>query len=109
LLETFMVQLARGVPDLSDPVRQHVVYSEHGVFVARVDLCWPELGVFIELDGQQHRFQPVYDSSRETAVVAATGWLCGRFTWDEVVRTPTSSRRRLAGVIDQAVRRPLAS
>ena len=67
--------LARDVPGLPPPVRQYTVYDEHGEFVARVDLCWPELGLFIELDGQHHPGQPVYDARRETAVVAATGWL----------------------------------
>lgn len=105
LLETLMVQLARLVPGLSDPTRQFIVLNEHGEFVARVDLCWPELGVFIELDGQHHTDQPVHDASRETAVIAATGWLVGRFTWDEVTRTPRTTARRLAGIVEQARRR----
>lgn len=108
-LETLMVQLARTVPDLPPPVRQYDVYDEHGVLVARVDLAWPELGIFIELDGEHHLLQPVYDANRETAVVAATGWLCGRFTWTEVVVHPRATGRRLARVADQARRRPLVS
>src|SRR3954454_14910020 len=51
LLETLMVQLARTVPGLGPPVRQFEVFDEHGQFVARVDLAWPELGLFVELDG----------------------------------------------------------
>ena len=90
LLETLMVQLVRTVPGLPEPVRQ----LEVGF--ARVDLAWPGLGLFVELDGQQHKDQPLYDARRETAVVAATGWLCGRFTWTEVVRCPRSTARRLA-------------
>jgi hypothetical protein len=108
LLETLMVQLARVIPGLPPPIRQYTVYDEHGQVVARVDLAWPELGLFIELDGQHHIGQPVYDASRETAVVAATGWLCGRFTWDEIVRRPRTTGRRLAKLVDQARRRPLA-
>jgi hypothetical protein len=46
-------------------------------------------------------------SRRETAVVAATGWLCGRFTWHEVVRIPVTTTRRLAALLAQAHRRPL--
>jgi hypothetical protein len=107
MLETLMVQLARTIPGLPPPVRQYRVYDEHGQFVARVDLCWPELGLFVELDGQQHKDQPVYDARRETAVVAATGWLCGRFTWREVVHLPIVTARRLAAVAEQARRRPL--
>ena len=102
LLETLMVQLARRIPGLPDPARQVEVGT------ARVDLAWPSLGLFVELDGQQHKDQPVYDARRETAVVAATGWLCGRFTWTEVVRVPASTARRLAALADQARQRPIA-
>lgn len=103
LLETLMVQLIRTVPGLPEPVRQLWIDAAG----ARLDLAWPNLGLFIELDGQHHKDQPVYDARRETAVVAATGWLCGRFTWTEVVHLPTSTARRLAGLADQARRRPL--
>ena len=106
LLETLAVQLARTVPDLPEPVRQYVVYKD-GVFVARVDLAWPGLGLFLELDGQQHEGQPVYDARRETAVVAATGWLCGRFTWHEIVAIPRTTGRRLAELAEQCRHRPL--
>jgi hypothetical protein len=109
LLETFMVQLARGVPDLDDPVRQYVVRDSHDQFVARVDLAWPDPGLFTELDGQQHKDQPVYDARRETAVVATTGWLPGRFTWTEVTRYPRSTARRLAALAQQAGRRRLGA
>jgi hypothetical protein len=102
LLETLMVQLARTVPGLPDPVRQLWIEAAR----ARLDLAWPELGLFVELDGQHHKDQPVYDARRETAVVAATGWLCGRFTWTEVVHLPTSTARRLAALAEQARRRP---
>jgi hypothetical protein len=108
LLETLMVQFARDIPGLPPPVRQFTVYDEHGDFVARVDLCWPELGLFIELDGQHHPGQPIYDARRETAVVAATGWLVGRFTWYEVVHVPRATARRLAALVHQARRRPMA-
>jgi very-short-patch-repair endonuclease len=105
LLETLMVQLARTVPGLPDPVRQLVVGEAH----ARLDLAWPDLGLFVELDGQHHQDQPVYDARRETAVVATTGWLCGRFTWTEVTRVPHATARRLAALAEQSRRRPFAS
>ncbi|MDQ6927071.1 MAG: DUF559 domain-containing protein [Actinomycetota bacterium] len=109
LLETLMVQLARIVPNLPEPVRQLEIYDEYGNFVARVDLAWPELGLFAELDGQQHKGQPVYDANRETRVVAATGWLCGRFSWHEVRRVPVVTARRLGELAGQCRRRPLVS
>jgi very-short-patch-repair endonuclease len=108
LLETLFVQLARTVEGVADPVRQHVITTtEAGVFVARVDLCWPEIGLFVELDGRQHAGQPVYDARRETAVVAATGWLCGRFTWYEVTRIPRATAHRVGSLVEQARRRPV--
>jgi hypothetical protein len=108
LLETLFLQLARTVPTLGELDRQVEVLDGHGGFVARVDLAKRDLGLFFELDGQHHLDQPVYDASRETAVVAATGWLCGRFTWREVTRTPRTTTRRLEGVAGQAARRPYA-
>ena len=105
LLETIAVQVARTVPGLEVMTRQHEVYSRPGLFVARVDLCVPELGVFFELDGQHHAGQPVYDVARETAVVGATGWLPGRFTWYELVHVPRSSARRMGDIVWQAGRR----
>jgi len=109
LLETLMVQLVRGVDGLPDPIRQHELFGDHGSFVARVDLAWPELGLFVELDGQHHAGQPIHDARRETAIVAATGWLPGRFTWHEVVRVPRSTARRVAALAKQARGRALAS
>ena len=107
LLETLFVQMARHVEGLPPPQRQVEVRNRYGDFVAFLDTAWTDLGVFNELDGQQHKNQPVYDASRETSVVEATGWLCGRFTWHEVVNLPVRTARKLAGVIDQARRRPL--
>jgi very-short-patch-repair endonuclease len=104
-----MVQLARTIDGLPPPTRQFVVFDAHGEFVARVDLCWPDLGHFIELDGQHHKGQPIYDARRETAVVAATGWLCGRFTWYEVVHLAVVTARRLRELAYQARRRPVVA
>ena len=104
ILETFTVQLAREDPEIGPLTRQYVVHDENGIFVAQLDLSRPNDGFFLELDGQQHKDQPVYDSTRETAVVAATGWLPGRFTWTEVTRFPTPTRRRMLNVIRQARR-----
>jgi very-short-patch-repair endonuclease len=99
LLETLMVQLIRKYSRLPEPTRQHVVVDRYGDFVARVDLAWPELGVFIELDGEHHKSQPRYDARRETAVVATTGWLPARFTWTEVTRIPELTARRLIDIV----------
>jgi len=107
LLETLMVQLIRRLTGLPEPQRQVEIYDRYGNFVARVDLAWPELGIFIELDGQGHKDQPVYDAFRETAVVIATGWLVGRFTWNQVVYNARITARQLEDLHGQARRRPL--
>lgn len=99
LLETLAVQLFRRDPSIPTPVRQFAVYDEHGTFVGRPDLCWPALGVFLELDGQQHIGQPVYDAVRQTNITAATGWRCGRLTGDEVHEWPESTLRRIANLV----------
>jgi len=103
LLETLMIQLVRPVPELGEPVRQLRIGSMF------LDQSWPPIGMFFELDGEQHQGQPVYDARRETAIVAATGWLCGRFTWTEVVRVPSSTVRRARAIAAQARLRPLTT
>jgi len=96
----------RTVPDVGVPERQLEVRNRYGEFVAFVDLSLPPIGVFFELDGQQHLGQPEYDAVRETAVVAATGWLCGRFTWNDLHRRRQQTRRRVAELAAQGRRRP---
>lgn len=108
ILETWFVQIARRVPGLAPPVRQFVVYNSDRVFVARVDLAWPELGIFIELDSRRHDFEQTYDATRETRVVAATGWLCGRFRYRQVERNPRWCANQLQQLVEQAARRPVA-
>ena len=105
LMETLALQLARPIPLLGELTRQHEVRTRDDVFVARLDLAALDIGLFFELDGQQHQDQPVYDARRETAVVAATGMLPGRFTWHEITRIPRATQRRMAEVADQAARR----
>lgn len=105
LLETLAVQMCRTNSSIPEPVRQHEVVDGGG-FRSHLDLSWPDLGGFSELDGEGHLLQPVYDANRETRVVAATGWLCARLTWTEVRSVPRTTARRLASVLDQARRRP---
>ncbi len=102
VLETMMVQLMRCDPRLQIPTRQLEIYNRYARFEARVDLAVPELGIFFELDGQQHKDQPVYDANRQTRVIAATGWLVGRFTWDEVVCHPRATLRRIVDLFEMS-------
>jgi very-short-patch-repair endonuclease len=56
--------------------------------------------VFLELDGEQHKDQPRYDATRQTAVIATTRWLVGRYTWTDIVRNPTPTLRSIAKLLN---------
>lgn len=107
LLETHFVQLRRLVQGSTEPLRQVEIRNDAGNLVAIVDFAWPELGIFIELDGQHHADQPVHDARRETNVIAVTGWLVARFTWTEIVHYRKSTARQLAQLLAQATARPV--
>lgn len=104
LLETLAIQLFRDA-GLPTPMRQVTVFNRHGTFVARVDLAWPELGVFVELDGQGHKGQPVYDASRQNRVAGATGWLVARFTRKQITRNGKTSVLEVLDLFEQAALR----
>lgn len=67
-----MVLVHAGLP----PVPQHVVRTDDGSFVARVDLAYPELRIAIEYDGLWHADSDQFrkDRRRLNALVAA-GWV----------------------------------
>jgi hypothetical protein len=99
LLETLAVQLIRLDPSIPTPVRQFEIYDEHGNFVGRPDLCWPELGIFLELDGQGHKDQPVYDANRQNRIIIKTGWRPCRLTWTQVHDHPEATLRDIAALV----------
>ncbi len=81
-----------GIPA---PTPQVEVYDERGRLVARVDLAWPEHGVFLEFDGREKYFKYRRDNEtldqfilrekrREEIVCAITGWTCIRVTWADL-------------------------
>jgi very-short-patch-repair endonuclease len=84
-----------GLPKL---IRQHVVRDERGVFVARVDLAYPDKRLYIEFDGSQHADprQRKTDLDRQNRL-SALGWRPLRFI-DTDLRTLTaiSSKVRAA-------------
>jgi hypothetical protein len=67
-----MVLTLAGLP----PVPQHVVRTDDGTFVARVDLAYPDLRIAIEYDGLWHADGEQFrkDRRRLNALVAA-GWI----------------------------------
>jgi hypothetical protein len=99
LLETLAVQLIRLDPSIPMPTRQFAIYDDDGNFVGRPDLCWPELGIFLELDGEGHKNQPVYDAVRQTRITSKTRWLVGRLTWTQVHDFPEATLRDIAALV----------
>jgi len=67
-----VVLVKAGLPR---PVTQYMVLTEDGMFVARVDLAWPEFRVIVEYDGSYHDDprQVARDRARINALRAA-GW-----------------------------------
>lgn len=82
---------------LPAPIPNYSVRDECGVEVARVDLAWPELGVFLEFDGKvkyesrRREGESVVDcvlreKQRESMICELTGWRCIRITWGDLYR-----------------------
>jgi very-short-patch-repair endonuclease len=102
--ETQFIQLARTV-EVDPFVRQYRVYRD-GRCVAALDLCWPHLGLFIEIDGRWHD-QPAagpYDRHRQNEVVDLLGWRPLRFGTDDILVRPNYTARRLERSFQQALR-----
>ena len=88
-LETRMIQLLRDV-DVPEPARQHPVGSYF------LDLAFPEVGLFIELDGRASHEQPtalLSDRHRQNSVVWLGEWTPLRYTWRDVVEHPLQTAR----------------
>ncbi|HEY8057129.1 MAG TPA: hypothetical protein VID94_00190 [Acidimicrobiales bacterium] len=74
---------------LGKPVLQHEVYDEHGQFVARVDLAYPERLVGIELDGRRHIEDGAFERDpRRRNRLTALGWCMYHYTWRHYVDHP---------------------
>lgn len=100
LLETLAIQLFREDARIPTPARQVDITHPNGRFVARVDLAFPQCGVFIELDGAWHNDQPTYDANRQTRVSAVTGWKVGRFTWDDITQRRNHTLRQMVALLN---------
>jgi very-short-patch-repair endonuclease len=105
VLETIAVQLIRQDSRLPTPTRQVEVLRAFGLRPAYVDLAWPQHGVFLELDGEQHKDQPRYDATRQTAVIATTGWLVGRYAWTDIVHHSQPTLRSIGTLFETAKKR----
>lgn len=100
---------AQGLPA---PVVNHEIVDADGRVVARVDLAWPELGVYAEFDGalkygrllragESVKDAVVREQRREEMIDRITGWSCVRVVWadlDRPVETADRIRARFRSV-----------
>jgi very-short-patch-repair endonuclease len=95
-----MIQLLRAV-DVPDPARQFPVGDN-----IRLDLAFPDAGLFIEIDGRTSHDRPealLYDRHRQNAVVAHLGWNPLRYTWDDITSRPGWTARDVERCYHQAL------
>lgn len=80
---------------LPPPQVNYEIRDARGRVVARVDLAWPELGIFIEFDGREKYLRwarpgesaadvVLREKRREELVVGLTGWRCLRVVWADL-------------------------
>ena len=104
-LETRYIQLLRTI-DIPSPVRQYRVMDDKHHVLGRLDLCWPEARLWVELDGKAWHDCPdaLYrDRQRQNDIVGELQWSPLRFTWRDVVsdasataaQTERTYRRRM--------------
>jgi very-short-patch-repair endonuclease len=100
--ETQFVQLARTVD--VDPFERQFPVWRNGKVVAALDLAWPHLGVFIEIDGKWHDGPEAgdYDRHRQNIVVEELGWRPFRFGSDDILRRPRYTARDLEAKFQRA-------
>lgn len=101
LLERRFLDLVhrQGLPPVSI---QHEVWHA-GRFVARVDACYPERKLAIEVDGFAHHSSPEAfqrDRERQNRLVAL-GWTVLRFTWHDIVNRPAEVAQQIAAAINR--------
>ena len=88
---------------LPPPVPQFEILHQ-GQLLARLDLAWPELGVWLEFDGAvkyRDRWREgdspedvvLREKRREDLIRRLTGWRCIRVTWDELADPARLARK----------------
>jgi hypothetical protein len=89
---------------LPAPIPNHPILDAHGREIARVDLAWPALGVFLEFDGRvkyEERLRAgesvtdcvIREKERESRICELTGWRCIRIVWSDLHRPAETAAR----------------
>lgn len=59
-----------------EPELNREVFDERGTFLGRVDMCWPQLRIALEYDGDHHREREVFrHDQRRANGFAVSGWI----------------------------------
>jgi hypothetical protein len=110
----FYVFFRQGLPR---PTPQYDVRDASGVVVARLDFAWPELGVWVEVDGRikydelRRAGETAVDvlmreKRREALVSEITGWVCVRITWADLAH-PERVASGIRSAFARSSRRPM--
>lgn len=83
---------------------QYVIFDHGGVFVARVDFCWPASRLVVEVDGFAfHSDHAAYRRDRERMnQLEQLGWCVLRFTWEDVMSRPAHVTGLVRGCLARA-------
>jgi hypothetical protein len=98
---------------LPAPIPNYPIHDERGRIVARVDLAWPALGLFLEFDGKvkyEQLLKPgetasevvVREKRREDMIRRLTGWQCIRLVWADLY-TPELTAARIRSMFRSQV------
>jgi hypothetical protein len=99
-LETRYIQILRTVA-VPPPVRQFRVLNDCGRVLGRLDLCWPEARLWVELDSRAWHDRPealFRDRDRQNDVVEELQWVPLRFTWPDVLGKPGRTAEKTEAV-----------
>ncbi len=88
--------LGGGLPAL----RQFTIW-DGGVFVARVDFCYPEVKVIVEADSYRwHSSKRAWERDIERRnQLTDLGWQIVHITWDDLTRRPQATLARIRALV----------
>lgn len=98
---------------LPAPIPNYPIRDRRGRIIHRVDLAWPELGLFLEFDGKTKYLRYLREGEtatdavlrekrREELICELTGWRCIRIVWADLY-TPVKTADRIRAMFRKAV------
>ncbi len=83
------------------PALEYRILDRAGALIAQVDLCWPDLGVVVELDSWAwHHDRTSFDRDRTCyRRLTAAGWKVLAITWTQWTNDRTGIARDLAAAL----------